>query len=146
MITAVLDTNVFVQYLIGGTQSASALTVEALLAGSYLAVFSTDTIDELVEVLSVSSMNARHGLSDDEILDFIASLLEAALIFPAEEVVSNELTRDVSDTKLLALVESASAAFLVTNDRRHLIRLKSHAGASIVTPARFLRALSLPTK
>jgi predicted nucleic acid-binding protein len=48
----------------------------------------------------------------------------------------------VTDAKFLGLAEEAGANFLVTNDRRHLLRLKRHGRTRIVTPARFLRELA----
>lgn len=51
------------------------------------------------------------------------------------------LTRDVTDTKLLALADEANADYLVTNDRRHLLRLGRFGRTKIVTPAQFIRSL-----
>jgi predicted nucleic acid-binding protein len=55
--------------------------------------------------------------------------------------VSATLPRDVTDTKLLALADEAGADYLVTNDRRHLLRLRQDGKTRIVTPARFLGEL-----
>jgi predicted nucleic acid-binding protein len=41
----------------------------------------------------------------------------------------------------LSLAAESSAAFLVTNDRRHLLRLRRHDSTRIVTPTRFLAEL-----
>lgn len=81
-------------------------------------------------------------MSDDEILRFVLSLLTEAIVFPDRAPVSSNLPRDVSDTKFLTLAEHAAADYLVTNDRRHLLKLKRYGSTRIITPARFLRELS----
>jgi predicted nucleic acid-binding protein len=49
---------------------------------------------------------------------------------------------DVTDTKFLALAEESGATYLVTQDRRHLLRLKQYGKTQIVTPAQFLKELA----
>jgi putative PIN family toxin of toxin-antitoxin system len=142
MITAVLDTNVFLQALISTPRSASVRTLRALDREQFQLVFSPATIDELLEVLSVPRMRNRHGLSDDEILRFVLSFLPDAIILPDPPLPSPSVPRDVSDTKFLALAEASGADFLVTNDRRHLLHLRSYGRTQILTPAVFLRKLS----
>lgn len=51
------------------------------------------------------------------------------------------MIRAILDTKFLALAEDARADYLVTNDHRHLLHLRSHGQTQIVTPAAFLRQL-----
>lgn len=84
----------------------------------------------------------RYALSDDEILDFIASLMIDAERYAGILPVSTLLTRDVTDTKFLSLAAESDADYLVTNDRRHLLPLKRFQRTRIVTPAWFLRELA----
>jgi predicted nucleic acid-binding protein len=87
-------------------------------------------------------MRRRHGLSDDEILEFVASLLAASGEFAGQTTISPRLPRDVTDTKFPALAAESHADYLVTNDRRHLLPLKKFQHTRIVTPRQFLAALS----
>jgi len=142
MITAVVDTNVVVQAAIGTPRSASYRVLRAYDSAKFRLMFSPATIDELLNVLMIPKIRARHGWSEDRILSFTLSLLLQATIFPGQGSISVLLPRDVTDSKFLALAEESRADYLVTNDRRHLLRLKHHLQTRIVTPAQFLKSLS----
>jgi len=142
MITAVLDTNVILQAVIGSSRSASARVLDAYFDGKYWLAFSPATTDELLEVLNLPAMRRRHGWSDDEILRFVLSLHVSAVIGEGREIVSPAITRDVTDTKFLSLAAEIGADFLVTGDRRHLLRLRRFRGTQIVTAAKFLKELN----
>lgn len=78
MIIAVLDTNVLVQAAIGSVTAASFRAVQANEEGKYQLAFSPATIDELLDVLILPHIRARHGWSDDEVLRFVITLLAGA--------------------------------------------------------------------
>jgi uncharacterized protein len=141
MTTAVLDTNVIVQSLFAHSRGASRAVLDSYFQQRFRPQFSDETLDELLVVLSASRIRLEHGLSDDEVLEFIASLLANADRFADISNVSASLARDVTDTKFLALASHSRAQFLVTNDRRHLLRLRRYETTRIVTPAEFLRSL-----
>lgn len=138
MTAAILDTNVVVQSTISSRRSASAQVIDAYYAGHFRLVFSPATADELLAVMTVPQIRARHGWDDAEILRFITSLLAGADIYTGGKSVSPALTRDATDAKFLALAEESSCGYLVTNDRRHLLRLGRHEGTRIVSPRQFL--------
>lgn len=141
MIVAVLDTNVVVQALIGSPESASAETLAALFDGRFRLAYSTGTVDELISVLALPHIRERHGLSDDELLEFVAAVIECGERFEGTAAVPAGIVGDVTDTKFLAVAEESGAGFVVTNDHRHLLRLKRHGAAMVVTPGEFLRGL-----
>jgi putative PIN family toxin of toxin-antitoxin system len=139
MITAVLDTNVIVSAAIGSKRATAGRVLDAYFDGKYRLAFSPPTSDELLHVLSLPMIRLRHGWSDDDILRFVLSLYVSAVTGTGRLVVSPTLTRDVTDTKFLALSAEISADFLVTRDRRHLLRLRRFQTTRIVTPSEFLR-------
>lgn len=141
MITAILDTNVLVQSLLTSASSASARVLDAYYDLKYRLIHSTQTLDELLDVLLVPRIRARHGLSEEEIAEFLVSLLINGTCSSAEPHAPPSLTHDVTDTKFLDLAEVSSAGYLVTNDRRHLLPLRRHHNTQIVTPAQFLAVL-----
>lgn len=145
MTTAIIDTNVLVQSLISSPPSASARVLDVYFDGFFRLQYTSQTVDELIDVLALPRIRAMHELSDDEILEFVASLLVRADLFPDEVAgaISAELTRDVSDTKFLALARDSNADFLVTNDRRHLQRTGRFGRTEIVGPGEFIRRLGL---
>lgn len=102
---------------------------------------SQQTLDELIHVLTLPRIQRQHGLSDDELMGFVDAILAFSEWFVVNHTVSPTLTRDVSDTKFLALADESHAEFLVTNDNRHLLPLKRHGATRIVTPSRFLDEL-----
>jgi putative PIN family toxin of toxin-antitoxin system len=144
MITAILDTNVVVQSLIGKGAAAPARVLDAGYGNQFQLVFSPALLDEWLEVVLVPHIRARHGLSDDELLEFLASLLANARRHLATTSLAVALTRDVTDAKLIALAQESGADYLVTNDRRHLLRLGHYGRTRIVRPAHFLRLLVNP--
>jgi putative PIN family toxin of toxin-antitoxin system len=139
---AILDTNVLVQSVISAPPSASAAVLDAYFEGRFLLVCSTATLDELIEVMLIPHIRQRHGMSDDEVLEFAASLQAGAERYSGSIDVPASIPRDMTDSKLLALAMESGADHLVTNDHRHLLRLERFSRTQIVTPAEFLRRLS----
>jgi putative PIN family toxin of toxin-antitoxin system len=138
---AVLDTNVVVQSLISSPRSASARVLDAYYDGQFELSYSPATLDEVIDVLQLPAIRQRHGLADDELLEFVATVFAPAHQFAGERHLSHKLTRDVTDTKFLALAEESQADYIVTNDRRHLLQLRQHGPTRIVTPTQFLAEL-----
>lgn len=141
MITAVLDTNVPVQAAISD-RGASYRVIQAAFNREYQPVFSPATMEELQHVLAVPSIRSLHTWSDAEIRDYVDLLTADAAFYAGKEQVGASLTRDVTDTKFLTLAKEAAAPYLVTNDRRHLLRLKHFGNTRIITPAQFLKHVS----
>ncbi len=142
MIRAIGDTNVLVQATLGSPRSASARTVDAYLDRKYQIVFSPQTVEELLHVLSTPGIRARSGWSEDQVLEFVVSLMADVAYFIEQQAISASTTRDQTDVKFLSLAAVSKADYLVTNDRRHLLRLRRFGRTRIVTPTRFLRVLS----
>ena len=141
MITAILDTNVLVQAAIS-PKGASFQVLTAVREGRFRLSFTQATLDELLRILMIPHIRARHAWSDEEVRAFVEMLAAHAEIFPGQFEVSPSVTRDVTDAKFLALAKDSSADYLVTQDRRHLLRLKRFHETRIVTPRQFLRELA----
>jgi predicted nucleic acid-binding protein len=99
-------------------------------------------VDELLDVLMLPRIHDRHGLTDAEVLEYLAALFVDARRYPGATPVSPRITRDTTDTKFLSVAVEADADYLVTKDRRHFLRLGQDRGTHVVTPTQFLRALS----
>jgi putative PIN family toxin of toxin-antitoxin system len=139
--TAVLDTNVILQFHISSSRSASVRTLEAFYASRFQLLYSAAVLDEYFEVLMTPTMRHRHHLADDEILDFLASLLVPECRYPGTMSVHADAVRDVTDAKFLSLAAESRADYLVTNDRRHMLAVRRYGHTKIVTPTQFLREL-----
>lgn len=103
MTIAVVDTNIFVQYLLSPSRSASVRTIEAYFDGRFRLAYSSAMFDELLEVLMLPHIRDRHELTDGEILEYLAALLVDADRVPGSLPITHRLTRDMTDTKFLAV-------------------------------------------
>ena len=144
MLSAVVDTNVVVAGVLSSNPtSASRALMDRLRAGKFVLLLSPEALLEIEEVLALSEMKAIHGLTDDEIRMFCESLQVGSRMVSGTTPVSPALTRDVTDTKWVAIAVEGDADYLVTKDRRHLHRLKTVGRTKIVTPRKFLKALDV---
>ena len=140
MLTAILDTNVFIRAALR-PGSPSARVVDAYIDGKFQLVLSQAALQELLTVLLLPGIRELHGWSDDQILRFVMNLPAGAILYPGQAHVPASLPRDVTDVKFLSLAHESDADFLVTKDGRHLLRLKNYQRTRIVTPAHFLACL-----
>jgi putative PIN family toxin of toxin-antitoxin system len=142
MPSAVVDTNVIVAgVLTSNPRSASRSLIDRLWSGQFTLVLSPDALREIQDVLRLLRLRALHRLTDDDIRRFCRALEVVSRMLVPTEHVSPTVTRDVTDTKWLALALHSDADFLVTGDRRHLHRLRRIGTTRIVTPAAFLHEL-----
>jgi putative PIN family toxin of toxin-antitoxin system len=141
MVTAILDTNVFIRAALR-PNSPSARVVDAYLDGKFQLVLSQGVLQELLTVLLLPEIREVHGWSDDRILQFVINLPAAAALYPGQAHVPASLPRDATDVKFLSLARESGADYLVTKDSRHLLRLKKFRRTQIVTPAQFLAELT----
>ena len=142
MITAVVDTNVFIAgVLTNHPRSASRQVIDRQEAGDFTLALSPETLQEVLHVFRHPHLRLIHHLSDAEIRQFARRLEVGSRIFSGAVDISPSLTRDATDTKWVALSLEADADYLITLDNRHLGKLKRVGRTKIVTPAAFLRAL-----
>ncbi len=142
MISATVDTNIVVRGAIAShPQSASKAVVDAVFAGRFILLLSPKALEEIQRVLVDDEIRAKHGWNDEEILDFCRALeVQAQMIEPTTEVPAS-VTKDVTDTKWVALAIDGKADYLVTEDKRHLRRLKKIGQTKVVSKKAFLEAL-----
>ena len=146
MLSAVVDTNVIVAGILTAfSNSASHLLLNRLWKEEFLLVCSPAALLEIAEVLAHPEMQKIHRLRDAEIRAFCQALEIRSRMFVGTRPVSPTVTRDVTDTKWVALAIESVADYLVTFDRRHLHRLRKVGQTRIVTPHKFLQALDRET-
>ena len=84
---------------------------------------------------------SKFRFSEEQIDFFEDRILEAAkLVDPSEKVAV--IKRHEEDNRILECAVAATADYLVSGDRRHIVPLKRFRGTTIVQPAEFLRLLS----
>jgi predicted nucleic acid-binding protein len=117
MITAVIDTNILVRGAIAShPKSASKQVIDALFAGRFVLYLSVAALREIQRVK--------------------CRMFEPTTLVPAS------FTRDATDTKWVALAIDSKADYLVTADRRHLLRLRQVGNSKVIGPGPFLEIIS----
>jgi putative PIN family toxin of toxin-antitoxin system len=113
---AVFDCVTFVQSLISETGPAVQCT-ELFEQGKILLAFSNETLSELNEVLSRSTLRERYPRLTDQRVDSLIALLvrQGRLYRRVKRHI--QFQRDPSDEPYLNLAVEAEADFLVTRDR-----------------------------
>jgi len=132
-VRVVLDTNVIVSGL--NFPGNERLVLELALRGRFELYISDFILDEVAGVLV-----RKFDWAEERSSQALSVLRNAASIIdpqPHPDVVQP----GHPDNRVLECVVAANAQYLVTGDRKHLIPLEEHHGASILNAPRFLSAL-----
>lgn len=132
----VVDTNVVVSALLN--PDARINRVLAYLAkGKYLFLYSQDTLDEMLDVLS------RHRIGRGMVKDLDVKEFVALVRFRGEEitpVTSIHVCRDPDDDKFLEIAVDGKADYIVSGDG-DLQSLSPFRGIPVLKPADFINLL-----
>lgn len=113
-VRVVIDTNIWISFLIGKTLSGLS---EAIISGQVIVLFSNDLFSELIEVLNRPKFKKYFSASAIE--ELIALLHEKVELI---EIINHfNDCRDPKDNFLLDLAVSGHANYLVTGDADLLI-------------------------
>jgi len=130
MKNVVIDTNVFVSALTGGTASRKILMF--LKIGRFKLIISEELLTEITGVLSRPKFKFdKNNL--DRILRYITR--RSHIVFPKEKV---SVCRDPKDNIVLECAVAGKADFIVTGDK-DLLSLKKFRKTSIISPHQFLK-------
>ena len=134
MLSAVVDTNVFVSGLLKG--KVTRAIVNALIDNKFRLIISVDLFNELI----ITANKPRLAPFIDEFdKTILTSLIKDRfpLINPSERV---DICRDPEDNKVLEAAVAGNADSIVTGDK-DLLALKSIKNTSIITPKEFIQKL-----
>jgi putative PIN family toxin of toxin-antitoxin system len=133
-VRAVIDTDVLVSGLIR-RQGPPAAVLRALADNRFTAVYSTEMLVELVEVLSRDRFRTKYHIETDDIATLIQLLrLRGELVIPADAVVA---CRDPKDDKFLSAALADAADCIVSGDG-DLLALSPFEGIPVLRPAEFV--------
>ena len=93
------------------------------------------------DVLARPRIVERHGWSPEERLLFIAAFDESAIVVTPDAEL-RVVDEDPDDDRVLEAAITGGVDYIVSGDH-HLVDLGEHAGIPIVTPARFVAALTV---
>jgi uncharacterized protein len=134
---AVVDTGVFISALIR-RQGTTGDTLRALRDGRFIAIYTTDIIVELIDVLGRAKFRAKYHIEPDDITALVNLIrLRGELMTPTQKV---SACRDPKDNKFLEAALSSQADCIVSGDA-DLLDLNPFEGISILRPAEFLARL-----
>ena len=134
---AVIDTGVLVSALIRH-QGPPAVVLEALAANRFTAVYTTEMLVEVVEVLSRARFRAKYHIQPDDVTALIQLLrLRGELVVPEQAVTA---CRDPKDDKFLTAAVDAAADCIISGDADLLV-LSPFEGIPVLRPAEFVTRL-----
>jgi uncharacterized protein len=130
----VIDTNILISYLFGGTIITSL--IDAVEDDAYLPALSPFLEQEFVDTMRKPKISRRVDIADA--LDFIREWKNFAnFVIPRCRVT---VCRDHKDNEVLACALEASAEYIISGDNDLLV-LKVFHGIRIISPAEFVRKI-----
>jgi putative PIN family toxin of toxin-antitoxin system len=136
----VIDTNVFVRYLLRPGAAMHCLIEDFWLEDKIIVVSATELFQELSQVLDREVIRAC--IHPDEGLVLLETLqAKVEFLPPLGEIPT--YSRDPKDDKFVACAIAALAAFLISEDR-DLLALENSGEIQILTPYDFLRQIEIP--
>jgi uncharacterized protein len=130
----VVDTNVVIAGLLTKDPSSpTAIIFEGMMDGEILYVLSPELLAEYRAVLLRPKLVALHGLSEQEIDEFLTHLTANAVWC---EPSTQGIAPDSNDNHLWALMDERSDTLLITGDR--LLLEKPHTEGGVVRPIEYV--------
>lgn len=134
---AVVDTVVLVRAVIKPLGPVGPVLLR-LRDGAYTPLYTTETLEELVDVLNRPRIKVKYRLKQEDIEAVIRLvLLRGEFVLPNRKIV---VCRDPKDNKFLEAAAAGNADAIVTTDE-DLLALNPFEGIPIIHPARFLAML-----
>ncbi|MCY4365245.1 MAG: putative toxin-antitoxin system toxin component, PIN family [Chloroflexi bacterium] len=131
----VLDTNVIVSGL--NFPGNERLVLELALRGRFELFLSWFILGEVSGVLT-----RKFGWDQEQVVRAVSALQNAATIVEPPRL-AEVIGGGHADNRILECAVEASADYVVTGDRRHLLPLGEHWGTRILNAPRFLSALEI---
>ena len=128
-----MDTNVVVSGL--NFPGNERLVVELALRGRFELYLSPFILEEVAGVLG-----RKFGWDEDRVTEACRTLEKAATVIDPRRS-PDVIEANEADNGILECAVEASADFLITGDRRHLLPLEKHRGVRILNAPRFLSVL-----
>ena len=129
----VLDTNVFVSGL--NFPGNERLVLDLARRGRFELYLSDFILQEAFDVLT-----RKFGWDEERSAEAVRILRDTATLVEPRRM-PEVIEGGHADNRILECAAEASADYLVTGDRRHLLPLGEHGGATIVNAPRFLSCL-----
>ena len=140
---AVIDTGVFVSAFIRSSGTTGAV-LRALRNRNFTAVYTTDVLVEIIEVLGQNTFRNKYHIQPEDISSLVNLIrLSGELAIPNNTITNSPkltLCRDPKDHKFLIAALAGSADYIVSGDG-DLLDMVSFESIPILRPAEFLALL-----
>lgn len=134
---AVIDTGVFVSALIR-RKGTTGDVLRALRDGRFTAIYTTDIMVEIIDVLGRTDFRTKYHIEPDDITALVNLIrLRGELVMPARKVTAS---RDPKDDKFLEAALATQTDCIVSGDA-DLLELSPYEEIPILRPAEFLAHL-----
>jgi putative PIN family toxin of toxin-antitoxin system len=134
---AVIDTGVLVSALIR-RKGTTGDVLRALRDGRFTAIYSTDILVEIIDVLGRPTFRQKYHIEPDDITAIINLLrLRGEVVTPQRKITA---CRDPKDDKFLEAALAGEAEYIVSGDA-DLLTLTPFENIPILRPAEFLARL-----
>ncbi len=134
---AVIDTGIFVSALIRSRGTTGAI-LRALRDGRFTAIYSTDILVEIIDVLGRDKMRVKYHIEPDDVSALVHLIrLRGELVIPDQRVTA---CRDPKDNKFLEAALASAPDCIVSGDA-DLLDMGAFEGCPILRPAAFLARL-----
>ena len=129
------DTNVVVSGL--NFPGNERLILELALRGRFELYLSPFILEEVTGVLG-----RKFGWDEDRAAEACRTLEKAGTVIEPRRL-PDVIEANEADNRILECATEASADYLITGDRRHLLPLEEHQGVTMLNAPRFLAVLGL---
>jgi uncharacterized protein len=132
---AVVDTNILIRALIK-PEGTVAPVLGRLREGSYTALYSSELLEEIVNVLGRPRFHLKYGIREEDVEALLSLVvLRGERVVPLQRI---QVCRDAKDDMLLELAVSGKADLIVSGDEDLLV-LGPFQGIPVVSPSEFLK-------
>ncbi|MBI1299608.1 putative toxin-antitoxin system toxin component, PIN family [bacterium] len=132
----VLDTNLLISAFIT-PNGEPAQVVKLLHAEAFYLLLSEDVFTELERAIQYLKLRKLYRYTDEQIEEFLEGIRRVALWVEGTERLVVVQT-DESDNRFIELAVAGNARYLMTGDKRHLLKMRRYRPIDIVSPTEFL--------
>jgi uncharacterized protein len=132
----VLDTNLLISAFIT-PNGEPAQVVKLLQAEDIYLLLSADVFAELARVIQYPKLRTLYHYTDEQVEVFLEGIRRIASWVEATETLA-VVEADESDNRFIELAVAGSARYIITGDKRHLLKVRRYQSIEIVSPTEFL--------
>jgi uncharacterized protein len=132
----VLDTNILISAFIT-PNGEPAQVVKLLQTEDFYLILSADVFKEIERVIQYPKLRRLYHYTDEQVEAFLEGIRRIA-IWIAETERLAVVDADESDNRFIELAVAGSARYIITGDKRHLLKIRRYQSIEIVSPTEFL--------